>query len=125
MLQPNHVNLTILQQAGDTFDQIERFTTSESHKYPSLQLFIHEDAIEFVPRNVSKASALNLLKSSLQLSNDATICVGDGENDACLISECSHMIIVGNGLCDLVPVNTILYRTDTIVEAIEQIKKIL
>ena len=117
--QPNQINLTIFPLDAKTFEDLAQYTKKLAEQYDRLIFFVHADAIEFVPENVCKALALKRLKEELKISDQKTICIGDGDNDACLADECGLMIVVGNGLKQLSRCS----RVDNIHKAIELIKQ--
>ncbi len=52
--------------------------------------------IEIMPKNVDKASALDILLKSIGLTKDAAICCGDGFNDKTMIEYAGLGVAMGN-----------------------------
>ena len=97
--QDNHVNLTIFSERENTLPAVARYL--EEHGYKSktdIVIYMHEDAVEILPKGVSKGKSLKRMKESLGWTNKRTIAVGDSENDLSMVAEADIFYVIGDGL---------------------------
>ncbi len=77
---------------------LDRIKESLSPKYPDLRIFKSFPIyLDFVPKNVSKSKALELLAKKLGFKLSEVIAFGDNDNDADLLSAVGLGVAMANG----------------------------
>ena len=96
--QTNQVCLTPFPATAADFTAIEALLAKEKPDTLDLRVYRHNDSFDICPANVNKGAGLLALARALKLSPQATVAVGDGENDLPMFSRAA--LSVGIGLKD-------------------------
>lgn len=89
-LQPNTINLTIFPKipSKDTLDNITSYVEEIlQDKQGSLELYVHCDSLEIVPKSINKGIAFKKILEIEGIKKEEAIAVGDGENDIPMLNE--------------------------------------
>ena len=79
--QPNEVMFTPFPTTEGQFDAIRAFNRDNASALDALDIYEHCDSFDYVPRGVSKRTALEALAARLGVPRERVIAVGDGVND--------------------------------------------
>ena len=79
--QPNEVMFTPFPATEGQFDAIRAFNRDNASALDALDIYEHCDSFDYVPRGVSKRTALEALAARLGVPRERVIAVGDGVND--------------------------------------------
>lgn len=121
-LQPNQIQLTIFPKEPSLISDISRFIDNilSEREIGVLQVFVHKDAIDILPRGINKGIAVERLMSIYNLSREELIAVGDAESDIPMLRTVSLPICIGERM--LVPH---CKRFRTIIDALEFVEGLI
>ncbi len=79
--QPNTVAVTCFTEDEKIGKDILSFIEHNEDEFSGVTVYPHWDSFDFIPKGVSKATALDTICKRLNISAENVITVGDGTND--------------------------------------------
>lgn len=109
--QPNIVALTPFYYVGDkdAKNALYDFARYMKHKVESIDIYLHDDCVDFTPSSINKGKALlkiiNNLNSKLsedeKITNNSIMVVGDSSNDVPMFDLNFRNVIIGTSLKEI------------------------
>ena len=93
----------IKEYEGETFYMASAFIDNEESYEEMMSLidiaeitYWHEGAVDIVPKGISKPLGINRILEKYSIPLEASLAIGDGENDADMLRHCAIGIAMGN-----------------------------
>lgn len=100
--QPNKSNVSVCIDNDDKLlAKVYDFICDYLKPHSDYSTYIHRSSIDILHSSINKANAIKRVQFLMKCGIDETICVGDGENDRGMLSCTNNMLIVGDGLQDI------------------------
>jgi len=93
---PNNKIQFSIYGGNETLNEIYSYIKRKYGKYvdKSIKLIIYADALDILPKNISKGRALKYLKKYLNIKSDEIISIGDSEMDLTMAKESKYFIYI-------------------------------
>lgn len=95
-IQPNTLCFTVFPKNKDDLAEIYDYIDNFVHEQNRLILMKHTDAIDLIPKNVSKVRALTFVKKNLGIKTEEIIAFGDSPSDIPMSPEVKIFFVIGN-----------------------------
>jgi HAD superfamily hydrolase (TIGR01484 family) len=97
-IQPNQVQVTLFPLGECQVSEVVAYAKNFAarNKLEFVVVLPHDDAVDFMPRNVDKGRALEKIQHLQAITREETIAVGDGQNDVPMFQKAGMSIAVGN-----------------------------
>ena len=80
-LQPNQFELTVYPRSDGEWSAVNTLLREREGKMEGVEIYIHPDCVDFIPKGVTKRSGVARLCETLGISAAEALSVGDGVND--------------------------------------------
>ncbi|MBQ1533782.1 MAG: Cof-type HAD-IIB family hydrolase [Erysipelotrichaceae bacterium] len=93
----------VKEYEGETFYMASAFIDNEESYHEMMSLkdiaeitYWHEGAVDIVPKGISKPHGIDRVLKKYSIPLEASLAIGDGENDADMLRHCAIGIAMGN-----------------------------
>lgn len=86
-LQPNQVGLGVFFRDETTKQKIITFYNKYKKSFPHLQMQVHVDAVDIVPKGLNKGNMVNQICYEFGIAKEHVVAVGNGANDVAMFEQ--------------------------------------
>lgn len=85
--QPNKFMMGIFFDCEDTKNQLVAYLEKNKRKISHLEMSVHVDAVDLVPKGVNKGNSVNQLCHEFDVVKHNTVAIGNGSNDVSMFEQ--------------------------------------